>query len=253
MMKRIHVAILAAFTLGATGAMADTRADAVKQGELGDMRVADAPSYPNQGSAEERRSAEEREAAAQGTDSQQALDYQVGSNASAQTDLATRDTVPDRAANGAADTVESNANTPDANGADDAKGVDGSSSTASNANVSSAYGVLIVPLQVASNEGLNSGCWTRIYENPNFGGNVLTLVGPLDVATLEGTVAQDWNGADSIVTGPSARVMAYDETDFRDRLLTVEPGMSTAEMTRPFEKIESVKVTCRQQQASAGR
>lgn len=83
-----------------------------------------------------------------------------------------------------------------------------------------------------------------VYENRNFGGGVLTIVGPLDVGTLDGTVADDWNGADSIVTGPSARVTAYDQANFRERLLTVEPGSRNARMTSPFRKIESLKVAC---------
>lgn len=134
-------------------------------------------------------------------------------------------------------------------------------STRSNANAQAsndpatgvAYGVLVVPFQVSTNEQLNSGCWTRLYENPDFGGSALTVVGPLDLATLDGTLAQDWNGADSIVTGPSARVMAYDEENFGERLVTVEPGTRNAEITGPFEKIESLKVSCQGQQQARAR
>lgn len=110
-----------------------------------------------------------------------------------------------------------------------------------------AFAVMLVPLTIVSNERLNNGCWARVYENPDFGGSSLTLVGPVDVPRLDRTVAGDWNGADSIVVGAKANVTVYDEEGFRDRSAVVQPRERVASLksrTGAFDKAGSLKVTC---------
>lgn len=125
--------------------------------------------------------------------------------------------------------------------------------TARNAKASPAgdakgYALMVVPVNIVTDDRLANGCWARVYENPQFGGNVLTLVGPVDVPDLARTAVSDWNGADSVVTGPKARVTVYDEENYRDRMAAVEPGKSVAHLQDRsvgfLDKAESLRVAC---------
>lgn len=107
------------------------------------------------------------------------------------------------------------------------------------------YALLVVPIQVASNDNLNNGCWARIYENPSFGGSPLTVIGPIDIASLDGTVADDWNGADSLITGGAATVTTYGASNFREQKRSYGPATREQNLpSGPLEKIESVRISC---------
>lgn len=110
------------------------------------------------------------------------------------------------------------------------------------------FGVIVAPVQVSGDQNLNNGCWARIYENPEFGGSHLTLVGPVNVADLGNTHAGDWNGADSVIVGRDARVTLYDDPDFEDRSATIASGERIADLRDDvigfFDKVESVQVRC---------
>lgn len=110
------------------------------------------------------------------------------------------------------------------------------------------YGMLVVPTSISGSDRLANGCWARIFENPEYGGSHLTVVGPVSVPNLQRTAAHDWNGADSLIVGPKARVIAYDGENFEDREATIESGQSIPHLRDEkiglFDKVDSLKVTC---------
>jgi hypothetical protein len=122
------------------------------------------------------------------------------------------------------------------------------STKAASLGANQAFAVMLVPMTIVADEGLNDGCWARVYENPDFGGSSLTLVGPVDVPRLDRTVAGDWNGADSLVAGSKASVTVYDEEGFRERSALVRPAEHVANLKSltggVLEKAGSLKVTC---------
>ena len=107
--------------------------------------------------------------------------------------------------------------------------------------------VLLVPAELyARNEALAKGCWVRLYEGKNFGGNQLAVFGPADLPDVESNTPV-W-GFDSAIVGPKATVTTYDEEDYQDRNATLNPGQRITDLGDKklgfFQDIESLKVSC---------
>lgn len=123
-----------------------------------------------------------------------------------------------------------------------------SADKAAAADRSNQYGVMVVPVRIVQDDRLADGCWARVFENRDFGGSVLTLVGPVSVPRVEATVAGDWDGADSIVTGARATVHVYGEEGFRDRSTVIREQNRIADLNAVtgglFGTAESLRVTC---------
>ena len=107
--------------------------------------------------------------------------------------------------------------------------------------------LLLVPARMASDQRLGDGCWVRFFDDKQFRGDALTLVGPVDMPKMEmpGNVWMDW---DSAVVGPRAHVTTYDNENFRDRTSELAASKSYPDLRDKklgwFEEVKSARVAC---------
>lgn len=98
------------------------------------------------------------------------------------------------------------------------------------------------------NQWMKKGCWARFYDGKDFSEDSLTLMGPVDMADMTGPFGIDWKGKiSSVETGPKARVLVYDNENFKDLVSTFKPGQKSADVSKKmgfFDEFSSVKVTC---------
>lgn len=108
---------------------------------------------------------------------------------------------------------------------------------------------MLVPVQVASRgEAMKGGCWARFHDQQNFGGDSLTLVGPVDMANMTGPFGINWKDKiSSVETGAKARVLVYDNENFKDLVATVKPGQKVPDVSKKlgfFDEFSSLKISC---------
>src|SRR5664279_6258954 len=81
----------------------------------------------------------------------------------------------------------------------------GGASSAAAADVDTA--VVVLPTAGAV-EQMRAGCWASFYDERNFNGDSLTLIGPVDLQTLDrGSARQLKRDIKSVVTGPRATLV----------------------------------------------
>lgn len=127
-----------------------------------------------------------------------------------------------------------------------------SSSSATRAGASKAPVMLMLMVPVAvetkTNDTLADGCWAKLYDGYNYGGDSFTIVGPSDMADMTGPFGVDWEDkVSSIKTGPKATVTIYDNEDFRDRAASIKPGQEVPQITEKmglFEEFNSMRIKC---------
>lgn len=112
--------------------------------------------------------------------------------------------------------------------------------------------VVLVPTPFAQDEKLANGCWARLYDSSNYEGNMLTLVGPVEIPDGASSVANFEFGRkyDSVAVGRSATLTVWDEANYQDRTAVFRPGQTVADLDERmgfFEEIKSLKLTCAQQ------
>lgn len=115
---------------------------------------------------------------------------------------------------------------------------------------------LLVPLAAPEqNEWMKKGCWARLYDNQNFSGDSLTLMGPVDMPDMTGPFGIDWKGKiSSVETGPRARLLVYDNKEFKDLVSTFKPGQKSADVSKKmgfFDEFSSLKIACDNVQKSS--
>lgn len=90
--------------------------------------------------------------------------------------------------------------------------------------------VMLVPVEI-SNKALESGCWAQFYDQRNFKGDILTLVGPAELGSADrGTGRQFKRNIDSLVLGPKATLKVFEHQMFKDKAVNFsanarEPGL----------------------------
>lgn len=90
--------------------------------------------------------------------------------------------------------------------------------------------VMLVPVEI-SNKALESGCWAQFYDQRNFKGEILTLVGPADlISSDKGSGRQFKRNIDSLVLGPKATLKVFEHQMFKDKAIDFaansrEPGL----------------------------
>jgi len=107
--------------------------------------------------------------------------------------------------------------------------------------------ILLVPVQV-TDPALASGCWAQFYSQRNFQGEMVTLVGPALIQTLDkGTARQLKRDIDSVSVGPKANLEVFENSMFRDKTMTFPANSRVGGlMTRlSFRgRIEALRLTC---------
>lgn len=113
---------------------------------------------------------------------------------------------------------------------------------------------LIIPVVAPENQSWKKkGCWAKFYDNQNFSGDNLTLVGPVDMPDMTGPFGINWKGKiSSVETGPKARVLVYDNENYKDLVATFKPGQKAGEVSKKmgfFDEFSSLRIACDNLQA----
>jgi hypothetical protein len=109
--------------------------------------------------------------------------------------------------------------------------------------------VVLMPMQIQSDQNLANGCWVRLFNGTNFKGNdELTIAGPMDMQSLDTGSGILWGRkADSLEVGPKASVTVFENKLFRDKTLTFSPGQQVPNLRKDLgflHSIDSLKVAC---------
>ncbi|MFL6717251.1 MAG: beta/gamma crystallin domain-containing protein [Burkholderiaceae bacterium] len=116
-------------------------------------------------------------------------------------------------------------------------------------NAKSMTTFLLIPINTPEqNQWMKKGCWAKFYDDQNFSGDNLTLMGPVDMPDMTGPFGIDWKGKiSSVETGPKARVLVYDNENFKDLVSTFKPGQKSSDVSKKmgfFDEFSSMRVTC---------
>jgi hypothetical protein len=107
--------------------------------------------------------------------------------------------------------------------------------------------VLLVPVRI-EDPALASGCWAQFYTGRNFQGDMLTLVGPAEVQSMDrGTARQLKRDIDSLSVGPRATLQVYEHAMFRDRTVNFPANSREGGLMRKLGfggRIEAMKLSC---------
>lgn len=110
-------------------------------------------------------------------------------------------------------------------------------------------GYMMVPVTAPESKNwMKKGCWAKFHDNENFSGDMLTLMGPVDMPDMKGPFGIDWKGKiSSVETGPKARVMVYDNENYNDLVATFKPGQKSKDVSKKmgfFDEFSSLKILC---------
>lgn len=107
--------------------------------------------------------------------------------------------------------------------------------------------VVVLPTAGAA-EQMRAGCWASFYDERNFNGDSLTLIGPVELGTLDrGSARQLKRDIKSVVTGPRATLIVYEKQLLSARSVGFQPGTrepGLAEKLGFGGRIESMHLTC---------
>lgn len=120
-----------------------------------------------------------------------------------------------------------------------------STSGSSTATVDTA--VVLLPGSGAA-EQVASGCWATFFDERDFAGSSLTLVGPADLQTLDKGAAQQLKrDIKSVVTGPRATLVLYEKQFLSARSVGFSPDSREAGLAEKLGfggRIESMQLRC---------
>jgi hypothetical protein len=107
--------------------------------------------------------------------------------------------------------------------------------------------VVVLPTAGAA-EQMRSGCWASFYDERNFDGSSLTLIGPVELQTLDkGSARQLRRDIKSVVTGPRATLTLYQKQFLSARWVGFTPDSREPSLTEKLGfagGIESMKLSC---------
>ncbi len=107
--------------------------------------------------------------------------------------------------------------------------------------------VVLLP-NVGADTAVQNGCWATFFDERNFAGDSLTLVGPAELKTLDkGSARQLKRDIKSVVTGPRATLLLYQRQFLSARSVGFEPGSrepGLAEKLGFGGRIESMQLKC---------
>ena len=107
--------------------------------------------------------------------------------------------------------------------------------------------VLLVPVEI-SNPAMKDGCWAQFYDERNFKGDMLTVVGPMQLDTTDKAGARQLRRSlDSLTLGPKATLTVYEHRLFKDRAVKFAANSKEAGLIKKLGfrgRIESMKLEC---------
>lgn len=107
--------------------------------------------------------------------------------------------------------------------------------------------VVVLPTSGAV-EQMRAGCWASFYDERNFNGDSLTLIGPVELQTLDrGSATQLKRDIKSIVTGPRATLVVYQKQFLSARSVGFQPNTKEGGLAETLGfggRIESMRMTC---------
>ncbi len=107
--------------------------------------------------------------------------------------------------------------------------------------------VLLVPVEI-QNKALESGCWAQFYDERSFKGDVLTLVGPAQMDSVDkGTGRQFKRSIDSLVLGPKATLKVFEHQLFRDKSVDFSANARESGLISKLGaggRIQSLQLSC---------
>jgi len=107
--------------------------------------------------------------------------------------------------------------------------------------------VVILP-NVGAGAALQAGCWATFYDERNFNGDSLTLIGPVELQSLDkGSARQLRRDIKSVVTGPRATLLLYEKQLLSSRSVGFTPGSREAGLVEKLGfggRIESMRLAC---------
>ena len=107
--------------------------------------------------------------------------------------------------------------------------------------------IVVLPTAGAG-EQMRSGCWASFYSERNFGGDSLTLIGPVELQTLDkGSAQQLKRDIRSVVTGPRATLTLYEKQFLSARWVGFTPDSREPSLIEALGfggRIESMKLSC---------
>ena len=84
--------------------------------------------------------------------------------------------------------------------------------------------VVLLPT-VGAAEQMRAGCWASFYDERSFTGDSLTLIGPVELQTLDqGSARQLKRDIKSVMTGPRATLVVYEKQTLSARSVGFPPN-----------------------------
>ena len=107
--------------------------------------------------------------------------------------------------------------------------------------------VVLLP-NVGADTAVQNGCWATFFDERNFTGDSLTLVGPAELQTLDkGSARQLKRDIKSVVTGPRATLLLYQRQFLAARSVGFDPDSREAGLAEKLGfggRIESMQLKC---------
>ena len=107
--------------------------------------------------------------------------------------------------------------------------------------------VVVLPTSGAA-EQMRAGCWASFYDERNFNGDSLTLIGPVELQSLDrGSARQLKRDIKSVVTGPRATLVLYEKQLLSARSVGFQPDNREPSLVEKLGfggRIESMRLTC---------
>lgn len=108
--------------------------------------------------------------------------------------------------------------------------------------------VMIVPREVDAMQNFANGCWVRLYDGKDYQGEWVTLVGPVDLPSLQQAGASHIDGFESLQVGPGARLNTYRDAGFQSMATIFEANDQVPDLSRIAPpnagRIDTVRVSC---------
>jgi hypothetical protein len=109
---------------------------------------------------------------------------------------------------------------------------------------------IIAPTEVRTDPTLAKGCWVRLFPEPDFKGvDDLTIAGPTELPSLHTPAGGVYwkHKTESVIVGPKATVMVYENQQFRHQTATLSPGTREPRLRGNLkftQSIDSLKISC---------